>query len=91
MAHDTYHARDAGARLAQTLGDALATPTPPNISYGTVTATRTINGHTRLTVTCAGTTLTDLPCTTTCTSAKTGDRGLLLTADHLTTVIGILA
>ena len=56
-----------------------------------MTATRTINGHTRLTVTCAGATLTDLPCTTTCTSAKTGDRCLLLTANHLTTIIGILA
>ena len=65
--------------------------TPSPHPHHTVTATRTINGHTRLTVTCAGTTLTDLPCTTTCTSAKTGDRCLLLTADHLTTVIGIIA
>lgn len=91
MDHDTYHARDAGARLTQTLVDNLNPPPAPTINYATVTAIRTNNGHTTLTVTYAGTTLTDLPCTTNCTNAKTGDRCLLLTANHLTTIIGILA
>ena len=91
MDNDVSHARDTGAPLAQTLSHALAAPRAPAISYGTVTTIRTVDNHTRITVQTAGTNLTDLPCATTCANAKTGDRCLLLTAAHLTTVIGILA
>lgn len=91
MDHDVYHARDTGATLAQTLSHALAAPRAPAISYGTVTTIRTVDNHTRITVQTAGATLTDLPCATTCANAKTGDRCLLITADHLTTVIAIIA
>ena len=48
MDHDTYHARDVGARLTQTLVDHLTPPPAPTINYATVTAIRTNNVIERL-------------------------------------------
>ncbi|RYQ36623.1 hypothetical protein [Bifidobacterium pseudolongum] len=88
MSHDrdTYRARDAGQTLAQALANSLAPPTAPGFDWATCTGTP---ANKLLPVTLQDTAM-NVPYTTNCAAAKTGDRILLLTVGHLTTAIAIL-
>lgn len=88
---DTYHARDAGQRLAETLCTSLARPDVPNFDWATCTGPPiTSDGRKLLPVVWDGTEM-KVPYTTNCASALADNRVLLLTSGHLTTAIAILA
>lgn len=79
--------RDLGLTLSQSLTPAAA----PSLRYATVTRIYESGGQILSDLTINGGTLTAVPVTSTCTGAMPGDRVIVETYAHLSTVTGVLA
>lgn len=84
-------ARDAGQALGQLLADNLAAPATPTIRYGTLARAYLAGSSLVADVEIAGGTLTGIPVTRAAATATIGDRVIITTYAHLSTVTGLMA